>query len=366
MPLPRARLTQSRPAASAAAAVGVVATSVGAGVGIRYVVKTGLTATSVLGLIMLALGLALLTMAWRAVWRTVHRWRRLWLVPLVLVVLALLMSMTLGTMYSLAPRTRLGSVTPADRGLTYTDVTFRTTDHVLLSAWFVPSTNRAAVVLIPGSGSTRSATLSQAVVLARHGYGALLIDPRGQGRSGGRGMDVGWYGDRDISAAVAFLRHQPSVDPTKIAALGLSMGGEEAIGAAAALPDLRAVIAEGATARTAADKAGWLPRGVAGTVQRGLDWLTYSTTNLLSSAPRPKPLHQCIEDSQHTRFLLITASTQPDEARAARYLRMAAPARVQTWTVDGASHTGGLSRSPEQWAIRVTDFLAATLSSEPT
>ena len=47
-----------------------------------------------------------------------------------------------------------------------------------------------------GSGSTRTAVLGQAAVLARHGYGALLVDPRGHGRSGGalqRGMEWVMY-----------------------------------------------------------------------------------------------------------------------------------------------------------------------------
>ena len=90
-------------------------------------------------------------------------------------------------------------------------------------------------------------------------------------------MDAGWYGDRDLIAAVAFLQHQRDVDPRRIGALGLSMGGEEAIGAATADPAIRAVVAEGATHRTAADKAGYLPGGLAGAIQRGLDRLTYGT-----------------------------------------------------------------------------------------
>lgn len=55
-------------------------------------------------------------------------------------------------------------------------MTFRAADGVRLSAWYVPSRNGAAVVLLPGAGSTRTAVLGQAAVLARHGYGALLTD----------------------------------------------------------------------------------------------------------------------------------------------------------------------------------------------
>ena len=113
---------------------------------------------------------------------------------------------------------------------------FRTADGVRLSAWYIPPRNGAAVVLLPGAGSTRTAVLGQAAVLARHGYGALLVDTRGHGRSGGHAMDFGWWGDRDIAAAVSFLDRQPGIRGGKVALLGESMGGEQALAAAGADP----------------------------------------------------------------------------------------------------------------------------------
>ncbi|HEY6746782.1 MAG TPA: alpha/beta hydrolase, partial [Mycobacteriales bacterium] len=234
------RLQHPKLSAAAAGVVGVFATAVGAGIGIRHAMKAGLTATTVLGLALLFCGLALLTFAGVGAWRALHRWQRLWLLPITLVSLLVIWPVAEGTMLGLTPGTTLDSVTPADRGLAYSDVTFATGDGVRLSAWYVPSTNHAAVVAVPGAGSTRTGILDQAAVLAGHGYGVLMVDPRGQGRSAGQAMDAGWYGDRDISAAVTFLQHQPGVDPGRIGVLGLSMGGEEAIGAAAADPAVRA------------------------------------------------------------------------------------------------------------------------------
>jgi alpha-beta hydrolase superfamily lysophospholipase len=94
-----------------------------------------------------------------------------------------------------------------------------------------PGHRAAVLLLLPGAGSTRAAVLGQAAVLARHGYGALLLDGRGHGRSGGHTMDFGWWGGRDIAAAMSFLDHQPGIRPGKIALLGESMGGEQAIAA---------------------------------------------------------------------------------------------------------------------------------------
>ena len=42
-------------------------------------------------------------------------------------------------------------------------------------------------------------------MLARHGYGVLLFDRRGEGRSDGDPNAWGWGGDRDVKAAAAWL-----------------------------------------------------------------------------------------------------------------------------------------------------------------
>jgi predicted alpha/beta hydrolase len=237
-------------------------------------------------------------------------------------------------------RPELGRVTPADSGIAYVDATFTTSDGVRLSGWYIPSTNGAAMVVLHGASSTRSAVLDQAAVLARHGYGVLLYDARGMGRSDGRAMNFGWYGDRDLAAAIDFVASQPDVDPHRIAALGESMGGEEAIGAMPADDRLRAVVAEGATNRVTGDW-GWL-------------------ADLLTEAPAPISLRDAVTAANRP-VLLITAGNVSDEANAARYIQRGAPSRVEIWTVPGASHTGGLHTQPAAWEQQVTSFLDEAL-----
>jgi dienelactone hydrolase len=175
-------------------------------------------------------------------------------------------------------------------------------------------------------------------------------------------MEFGWYGDADARAAAGHLMAGSGVDPTRIGVLGLSMGGEEAIGAAAGVPGIRAVVAEGATARTAEDKAGWLPGGVAGALQRGIDRLTYAFVDLLTSASPPIALRDAVRAAEDTRFLLVTAGTMPDETRAAEVLQEAAPDRVEVWEVPDAAHTGGLRADPDGWEQRVVGFFDKVLA----
>jgi len=264
------------------------------------------------------------------------------------------------------PRTGIGTMTPADHHLAYRDVSFLTRDGVRLSGWYLPARTGAAVALLHGSGSTRASVLDQAIVLNRHGFGVVLFDARGHGRSGGRAMDFGWYGDPDVTAAVTFLATQPDVDPTRIGAVGLSMGGEEAIGAAASDHRIRAVVAEGATARTAADHA-WLSDeyGWRGSLQEVLEDMTYGVASLLTDAPTPISLRDAVTAAAPRPVLLIAAGGVGDEAIAGRYLRAASPTNVQLWVVPGAGHTGGLEQARGAWTRRVTKFLETALRAAP-
>src|SRR6266545_6092883 len=111
-------------------------------------------------------------------------------------------------------------VTPADRGMaTYENVTITTADGMRLSGWYVPSRNGAAIIALHGSGGNRTATLEHGAMLARHGYGVLLLDLRGHGNSGGH-VALGWDANLDIDAALAYLRSRPDVDRERIGALG--------------------------------------------------------------------------------------------------------------------------------------------------
>jgi dienelactone hydrolase len=296
--------------------------------------------------------------------RSTPRWRRLFVVPALLFAsYATVWSLGQAIAATNVPRTSVDSTTPADLNLEYRDVEFRTDDGVRLSGWYIPSSNRAAVVMLHGAGSTRSGVLDHAVVLARHGYGVLLFDARGHGRSDGRAMDFGWYGEVDVTAAVSFLQEQPDVDHSRIAAVGMSMGGEEAIGAAAGDVRIRAVVAEGATNRVSADRA-WLSDqyGWRGVIQEGVEWLLYNTADVLTAAEPPRALRDAVADLAPRPVLLIAGGGVAEEGHASRYIQAASPATVDVWVVPETGHTAALDTHPAEWDARVTTFLDDALA----
>jgi dienelactone hydrolase len=340
---------------------GIAGTAAGGGVAGAHLAKAGLDAAGVLASIVLATGLFLLIWGAVALVRAIPGWWRLLAIPAALVLLwFVLYPVTMAVIATNRPPGTLGPATPAKYGLTYHEVAFRTADGARLSAWYLPSRNGAAAVLLPGSGSTRTAVLAQAAVLARHGYGALLVDGRGHGLSGGHAMDFGWWGGRDTAAAVSFLGRQPGVRPGKIAVVGESMGGEQGLAAMGTDPRIRAVVAEGVTGQQLADK-GWLPQGADGVLQRGMEWVQYTTAGLLSGAPRPMSIPGAIRAAEPRPALIIAGAAMPDEPVAARLFQAASPATVHIWVVPHAGHTQGLVTAPRAWAAHVISFLNAAL-----
>ena len=344
---------------------GIVGTVTGAGVASAHLAKAGLDAAAVVAAVVLVTGVVLLVWGAATLIRAVPGWWRLLAVPAAIALLwFVLFPLTVAVYATNLPAGPLGSATPATYGLSYQNVAFRTANGVRLSGWYISARNGAAVVVLPGSGSTRTAVLSQAAVLARHGYGTLLLDSRGHGRSGGHAMDFGWWGDRDIAAAVLFLARQPAVHTGNIGLVGESMGGEQALAAIGADPRIRAVVAEGATGQQLADH-GWLPHGIDGALQRGMEWVQYTAAGLISGAPRPMSIPEAIRAAAPRPVLIIAARGVADEPIAARWFQAASPATVHVWVVPRAGHTQGLATAPQAWETHVISFLHAALAPAP-
>lgn len=340
-----------------------VAVAITGTIAVSYLTKSGWSGRGIAGLVGTAGAIGLLLVGFGEIIRSIRGRRRWLVVPAGLIAAFVVVSAIMPAVYAAnVPRPRLGNARPSDRGLAYRDATFETADGLTLAGWYIPSTNRAAVVLLHGASSTRAAVLDQAAVLARHGYGVLLFDARGHGDSDGRAMEFGWHGDPDIAAAIDYLQRQPEIDPRRIGAVGMSMGGEEAIGAMASDARIRATVAEGATSRTSADKS-WMADeyGWRGQAQLAIEWATYRLAGMLSAAATPITLHDAVRSAAPRPVLLIAAGTIHDEQLAGEYIRTAAPASVQLWIVDGAGHTGGLRTQPTEWDRRVTAFLDAAL-----
>jgi hypothetical protein len=243
--------------------------------------------------------------------------------------------------------------TNPDLGMPAERVTVRTNDSLELAATYVPSKNRAAVIVFPGA--TR---VDEATMIARHGYGVLLLEPRGQGSS--EGDNVRWAGDRDVIAAAEYLRTRPDVDPDWIGAIGFSIGGEILLEAAAQSHAIKAVVSEGAGERVGETDASGVSRIL---LAPTMAVMTAAMTVFQNHGPPPPIVERIGLISPRPVFLIHAVPGQGGEAsRQPRYFAAAGMPK-QIWQVPGSEHTGGIDARPAEYERRVIGFFDRALLS---
>ncbi len=131
-----------------------------------------------------------------------------------------------------------------DAGQPIQQVELATADGLNLTGWYIPPQNDATIILQHGYSANSAQMLPVAHMLKRHGYGVLMFDFRGHGKSQGEQVTLGLYEVKDTDAAVAFLRQQPEVN-SKIGLIGNSMGGATGVLAAAENKQIQAIVIEG-------------------------------------------------------------------------------------------------------------------------
>jgi uncharacterized protein len=240
-------------------------------------------------------------------------------------------------------------------GVPHERVAVRTSDGLRLSGLYVPSRNGAAVLAFPG----RVGPLAHARMLARHGYGVLLLDRRGEGESEGDPNAFGWDFDKDIAAGVRFLQSRAEVDDGRVGGLGLSVGGEMMLQTAAENDALAAVVAEGAGSRTVSEEVSdqdgfgkWLgaPQAVA----------KFASVALFAGSSPPPDLETLIPKIAPRPVFLINAVHREVDAKAPEYYA-AARSPKQQWMVPRGGHTDGIDVMPAEYEHRVIGFFDRAL-----
>jgi dienelactone hydrolase len=322
---------------------------------VQYTRAIGPSGDDYTGLLSIPAGLLLLGLGAVTLWRSRHRDDRLWrrytrrvLIAggAALATMAILLPLTVAYVVTHAQR---AEVPKADLGTPYEDVAFTTSDGLRLKGWYIPSRNRAAVISFPGRASSQK----QAKMLARHGYGVLLFDRRGEAASEGDPNVFGWQGERDVRAAVAFLHDRRDVDPNRIGAVGLSVGGEMLIEAAAESTGLQAIVSEGGSSRSVRDEyangSGWseLVGNSVATAATAVFTNNLPPADLKSLVPRIAP---------RAVFFVYGQHGQPAEKPANQGFYAAAGEPKAIWEVPASGHAGGIDAQPKEYERRIVAF----------
>ena len=234
------------------------------------------------------------------------------------------------------------------------EISFPSADGTSLAGWYAPSRNRAAIVLIHGTGADRSSLLQETRWLADAGFGVLALDGPGQGRSQGS-TRWGVPERQAIMGAVNWLSARAEVDPHRIGGFGLSMGAYVMTQAAVLDKRLTAVV----LASTPSD-----------VVEQ--NWLATANWGLLTQVPcylalrlygqsldmMPKEVIGGI--APRPVFLLAGALDTLVPPFMSRQL-FAAAGKAELWVVPGAHHSDYGQVAPVEYRTRLIDFFNRTL-----
>jgi hypothetical protein len=236
------------------------------------------------------------------------------------------------------------------------EVQLHTSDGLTLEGSYVPSENGAAVIVAFG----RKGTQRPARMLARHGYGVLIFDRRGEGESDGDPNPFAWNdGEKDLVAAIDFLERRPDVEPGRIGGVGLSVGGETFLQTAAHNEEVRAVVSEGATARSVGELRS-VPGSDLGPVVINAG-LTAGTAVFANASPPPHLIDLVDQIAPRAVFLIHAPKADPDEPRFNRaFYREAGEPKI-VWGVPEAGHVGAQEARPREYEQRVTRFFDRAL-----
>jgi uncharacterized protein len=270
------------------------------------------------------------------------------------------------------------TVTPADIGLNYRDVSFPSrTDHLVLRGWLMPGvlpngqlTTERTIIMVHGLHSNREALeagfLDLSASLVHHGFAVLVFDMRGHGQSAPAPLSMGYFEQRDILGAVDFLRTGPLPypelgHPRAIGGLGISMGGATMLLAAAREPAIRGVVTDSAYAafvplleKNSAMPGLFIPSvSYAMRLLYGINFDAVRPVSVVASiAPRPILFIQGTADtlvpSWNMNLLAAAASAVSD-------------AHVQTWLVPGANHIQSYHKMGIKYINRVVAFFTSAL-----
>jgi fermentation-respiration switch protein FrsA (DUF1100 family) len=323
---------------------------------VYYTREVGPSADDYTGLLAIPAGLLLLGIGVVILWKTrirldslKRRYMRRLLLALGALVVSVFVLFPVAESYLVTHAAR-AVVPPAVLGAPYEQVEFSTSDGLRLHGWYVPSENGAAVIAFPG----RSGPQKQTRMLVRHGYGVLLFDRRGEGESDGDPNALGWAGVKDLNAAIEFLRGRTDVDPNRIGGIGLSVGGELLLQAAAESDALKAVVSEGAGIRSVREAL---------VTSGGQKWFvapvwagTTAATAVFSNTVPPPNLRSLVSRiAPRPVFLIFATKGQGGEQLTADFYEAAREPK-ELWEIPDAGHTGGITARPDEYERRVIGF----------
>lgn len=246
---------------------------------------------------------------------------------------------------------------PADYGLSYEKIAFKSRDGLTLRGWFVPAEKpRGTIVFCHGHAGSMDPDTEYAPAFHDSGYNVLMFDFRGHGRSEGQRVSMGYRERLDLLGAVDYLR---SRDIDRVGVLGFSMGGAVAISTARQSEAIRAVVCDGgftrlgnAIARGARER-GW-PGWVAALVSPLI--ICLARLRLGSWLPRADPV-RWVDKIAPRALLIIHGGLDPYVSLTdVHELYAKAGEPKELWVVPQTGHRRVDKQRPDEYRAKLLAF----------
>ena len=236
------------------------------------------------------------------------------------------------------------------------EVSFPTSDGLTLRGWYVPSRNRAAVILVHGGAGNRASFLTEAQHLAARGFGVLTFDRRANGESDGETTTWGIHEQRDVAASLDFVSARADVDPARVGVVGFSIGASAV--AMQASRDRRAAAVLLLAVWPSLDEEVRYKARHFGTLSALPALWAFRHAGLDVDEVRPVPALAAVAP----RPLMLVSGAEDDDTPLAIMERVHGAAAGSTlWIVPGAHHGDYAQASPEEYPRRFVGFFESAL-----
>jgi hypothetical protein len=252
------------------------------------------------------------------------------------------------------------NLTPASYNYTWEDVTIQARTGGEFRGYFIPGSTRATILIPPPFNMGRDGRLRQADMLRRHGYSVLTFESRPCAGLGPHSL--GQAEVAEVADALDYLLSRQDVDPERIGIYGFSSAGATAVMAAARLPTLDAVVAEGGYGDFAEETLGPDQEGDPAALfhylfSRSARLAYRLVTGLNIDNLSPKDVVGQIEP----RPVLLIYGSREVSLVGGRSQLAAAGEHTTLWIVEGAGHGNYLDIAPAEYEARIVEFFDKAL-----
>ncbi len=250
---------------------------------------------------------------------------------------------------------------PKDYGYIWENVTLDARAGGQFRGYFIHGINGATIIVPPALAGGRGSRWPQIQLLVEHGYAVFTFESR---RCAGMGpLSLGYDEVNEVADVLDYLLSRPDVDPDRIGIYGFSSAGATSVMAAARLPEIDAVVAEGGYGDFVENALGQTTRrGVAGYIEWAYRWPFRPTYRWVIGHDLERLSPVSVIDQIAPRPILLIYGSREVSLAGGRAQLAAAGDNAELWVVEGAGHGDYLAVAPDEYEARLVGFFDGALA----